>query len=887
MGTFNLSIDGKTVDCPEGANILTAARMHGIHIPSLCDHPDLKPFGACRICLVEDQKSGRLMASCVTPAAPNMVIVTRSARIDRHRRNIVRLMMAEHPESCLVCSKGNRCKLRQLAAELGIGDPRLYPMPNTKRFEQANPFIVRDLSKCILCGKCIRADHELVAVGAIDYNLRGFKARPATVHELPLEASTCTFCGTCVSLCPTGALSPNVARGTVLYAGTPEREVLSVCGFCGIGCSLALGVAGERVVEINPAHAPESVNRSTLCIRGHFAHDFLNCEHRLSRPLIRKDGRHEPVEWDEALTLITRRLKELKDARGGESLAFLGSSKCSNEENYLFQKLARTLTGAHNVDNGGFVYGQTLQRRFEVQTGGGRVTPLADLETADAVLVLGADPCRSLPVAGYVLKRAAAKGIPLLVADPRKTELARRAAIWLGLRPQSDVELLNGLSVLLQEAGGHDPVFIERHTAGYDAYRAGLAALDLDRICRSTGLEPGVLRAAARLLKGKKIALVIGSGILQQKYGGQALDAARNLSLATGSIGAPKAGIYFMAGENNQAGAADMGSAPDVLPGRQPVTDAAARSHWEQAWGCTLSATAGLDLAGMIQAAETGRLSALFVMGENPLRALPRSQQIRAAFEKLDFLVVQDILLTETARLADVILPAAAVSEKDGSFTNLEGRIQSFAAAVPPPGEARPDWQILDLLAGRLKAFEPFGSLEKIRAEIRRLVPMYADLDAGRQGWLQPVGPAGVSKTGDTAERIDFSPVITPAAALPVDDYPFTAILGTPRCHLGSGTRTGCSPRIQALGHAGDIELSFEDADALGLTDGDRVTVSSPHGSLRRNIRRRPADRRHQLFIPLAADAHEALQLVALSDPTAADAPGWKTCRVRIEKATT
>ncbi|MDY6973445.1 MAG: 2Fe-2S iron-sulfur cluster-binding protein, partial [Thermodesulfobacteriota bacterium] len=303
MEDITLTINGKGVSCLKGTSIMSAAEQEGIKIPNLCYHPDLQPFGACRLCLVEDEQTGRIMASCVTPAASNMAIRTDSERVLKHRKNIVRLMMAEHPESCVVCSKGNRCQLRQIAADLGLGQTDLYSMANYRPLEQANPFIVRDLSKCILCGKCVRADHELVVAGAIDYNLRGFRSRPATVHELPLEHSICTFCGTCVSICPTGALAPKNTR----YVGIPEREVLSTCGFCGVGCSILMGTARDKVVEVNPSHLEDSVNGSTLCIRGHFAHDFLNDKERLLQPAVRKNGQLEPVSWDEALGVITDR----------------------------------------------------------------------------------------------------------------------------------------------------------------------------------------------------------------------------------------------------------------------------------------------------------------------------------------------------------------------------------------------------------------------------------------------------------------------------------------------------------------------------------------------------------------------------------------------------
>lgn len=887
MDTIPLTIDGKKITCSAESSILEAAEQNGIKIPRLCHHPDLKPFGACRMCLVEDEKTGRLMASCVTPVARDMVLQTASARIVKHRRNIVRLMIAEHPESCIVCSKGNRCQLRQAAANLGIGETNLYRMPNFKPLEQANPFIIRDLSKCILCGKCIRADHELVVVGAIDYNLRGFGSRPATAHELGLEQSVCTFCGTCVSLCPTGALSIKNTR----FVGSPEYEEVSICGFCGVGCSLALGAADNRVIEANPAHLPQSVNGATLCVRGHFAHDFLNSSERLVGPLLRKSNNTNaamlaPVSWDEALDLTARRLMEIKYENGPQSIGFLGSSKCSNEENYLFQKIARVFIGTNNIDNGGYVYGQSLLKVFDEKTDGGyRMNRLADLSQAEVILILGADPNHSVPVVGYYLKRAAKQGVPLIVADPRRTELAGFSRLYLPVKPQSDLELINGLAALLHEKEAYDPKFIDRYTEGFSLFRYGLSSLDMDQVSRKTSLAKGAIRAAAELIKGKKIAVVIGHGILQQKNGMHALGAILNLTLMTGSLGRKGAGIFVLAKENNQQGAMDMGAMPDLLPGRQPQADQIVRKKWEKNWKIKLSPDDGLNMVRMIEAAEKGNLKALYILGENPLRALPESNRVRKALQNLDFLVVQDIINSETAKLADVVLAGAALSEKQGSVTNLEGRIQSFSPVVRPPGKAKADWQILDLLAGRLGARGSYDSLEKIRSEIRQFVPMYASLNGRQEAWIEMSGIKAIFQSNGTDGLISFYPVVSTEDEPADQDYPFTAIVGTQRYHLGSGTRTGASERIQKFASVGNIGLSPQDAADLGLDNGDTVDIRSQFGTVTRAIQLKPGLSPGSIFVPTGVHDNEAMNLFGLSDLTKPGAAGWKTCNVKIEKA--
>ena len=887
METIALTIDGKRISSPAGTSILEAAQHQGIKIPNLCYHPDLKPFGACRMCLVEDEKTGRLMAACVTPIAPDMMIQTASPRVVNHRRNIARLMIAEHPESCIVCSKGNHCQLRQIAARLGVGETDLYHMPNFKPLEQANPFIIRDLSKCILCGKCIRSDHELVVVGAIDYNLRGFQSRPATAHETGLEGSNCTFCGTCVSMCPTGALSTKNSS----YVGSPDREANSICGFCGVGCSLAIGASSERITEVNPAHLPESVNGATLCVRGHFAHDFLNSKLRLISPLRRKTETQDendlvPVDWDEALEFVTNRLIEIKNEYGPQSIAFLGSSKCTNEENYLFQKLARVSVGTNNIDNGGYCSGQFLMRVFDEKTDGGYgVNTLADLENAETIVVLGADPNHSVPVFSYYLKRAAKQGTPIIVVDPRRTELVSFASMWLQPKLHTDLELINALAAILHEKKSYDLAFIDNYTEGFSIFHYSLTSLDLDRVCRVTGIDRNCLTEVIETLSGKKIAFVVGHGILQQKYAMHTLGAIFNLSLLTGSLGTEGGGVYVLARENNQIGAMDMGACPNLLPGRQALNDDDTRKSWEKEWKVKLSPDPGLNMVRMIEAAEQGKLKALYIMGENPLRGLPQPQRVKKALDKLEFLVVQDILNTETAKLADVVLPGAAFSEKQGSFTNLEGRIQPFDPVTRPPGNARPDWEILDLLAAQIARTEGYGDLENIRMEIRQNVPAYADLNAKHPSWVEKTGHMVLFNPAGSDGLMTFYPVVTTEDEIEDKDYPYNAIMGSLRYHLGSGTRTAASERMHAFDLAGEVEIAPEDGAALGIADGDTIKVTSQFGKLQSVIRLKKEIRPGELFIPMAMNSNDAMNLIDLTDLAHPNSEGWKSVRVKLEKA--
>ncbi|MCP4665516.1 MAG: molybdopterin-dependent oxidoreductase [Deltaproteobacteria bacterium] len=736
MEKISLSIDGKSFTCSPGTSLLNAAEQQGIKIPRLCHHPHLEPAGACRLCLVEEEKTGRLLASCVTPAAPDMVILTNTPAIQKHRTNIVRLMMANHPESCIVCNKGNRCALRRIAAELGLGLTGLYPIPHYTGLEEANPFIVRDLSKCILCGKCIRACQELVVIGAIDYNLRGFRSRPATAHDRPLENSSCTFCGTCVSLCPTGALS---LKNDLPYAGTPERESFSVCGLCCVGCALNVGVSGERIVSVNPSPLWDTANGVTLCAWGRFPYDFLHAENRLTTPQILKEGRLNPLSWEKAIETVSERLMDIKGRFGPESVAFFGSLTCTNEENYLFQKIARVLFQTNNVDNGGRAAAQPFLSLIDEGTDGGyRMNPLAWLERrAEIIFFLGNSPSESAPVAGYYLKRAARKGIPLIVASSASMDLVHFSSLWLPVAPQGDLALINSLASLLLKEGASDSAFINRFTEGFDGYHDLLSSLDREKVRQDSGLDVTMLEKAAGLMKDRKIAFVVGEDILRGEGGMKTMDALYNLSLMTGSLGAVGAGFYILSSQNNQVGAYDMGAVPDALPGRRPIRNETARQEWEHIWETKISPNPGLNALQMIDEAEKGNLKALYILGDNPLRSLPDPDRVRKALENLECIVMQGTHENEISPFAHVVLPGAAFLEKGGSFTNMEGRVQRFGPVLSPPGDARPDWEILGLLCHKLGYPIFYDSYEKIDKEIRHTIPMYGDLNGDRQIWLK------------------------------------------------------------------------------------------------------------------------------------------------------
>jgi formate dehydrogenase alpha subunit len=737
-------------------------------------------------------------------------------------------------------------------------------MPRFLPYEDANPFIVRDLTKCILCGRCIWVDRELVVVGAIDYQFRGFDAYPATLHREPLERSSCTFCGTCVAACPTGALRAK----TPGYAGGPERWSPSVCGFCGAGCALQLGSAGGRVVEVEPGGRPETANGSTLCVRGRFEQDFLGSPDRLGAPRVKREGEQVPCSWEEALETATASIRAVRARSGPQSVAFLGSPSCTVEESYLFQKIARTLVGTNHVLLDGEV--DPVADRLT----GMQPLEMRRLEEAEAVVVAGIDPTEALPVLGYALKRAARwKDVPLVVVDSLRTGLVPFARSWLPAWPDGYAEVLDALAAAVLERTGEKAP--ERD--GYEGFARFVAGHEKETVCRRNGIHPGALERAADALAGKQAVFVTGRRALGLFAGTRTLRSLRNLSLVTGAPAASSA-YLFPACECNRTGALDMGVSRDLLPGRMPLREETGRRYWEQAWGVRLSPDPGLTPARLIREIEQGNLRALMVLGANPARSFPQPRRVREALAGLDLLVVQDILETGTAAQADVVLPGAAFGEKEGTFVNLEGRVQAFRPAVPAPGEARPDWSILGELFRRLSGTEGrYGEIADIREEVRRLVPGYEAVPFGE---------------GEGSPRFRGVPPGSPEDLLPFEasetipgpsenpDFPLWAVLGSPRCHAGSGTRTSRSARAAALEPMGGLEVSREDSEQCGLEPGDRARVVSAWGAVERVVELGRRVRPGLVEVATGVRGNVAMELMPLED--GATPPG--ACRVRIEK---
>jgi len=887
---IKLTIDNLEIVAEKGTTILKAALDNGIYIPHLCYHPDLEPVGVCRLCMIEIQGRG-LTISCRAPVEEGIEVKTESTEIDKVRKVAMELLVANHNVNCLACAQNNQCAIQKLAAYVGIDEKRMEQLRKTEGnipLDTSNPFFDRDPNKCVLCGICVRTCDEIQKVGGIDFTFRGPRTVVGTFDNKPIAESRCESCGECVVRCPVGALIPkNFQR--------PTREVKTVCPYCGVGCSFYLGVRGGKIVGTR-GDIDSPVNMGCLCVKGRFGFDFVNNPDRLKRPLVRKNGRLTETTWETALKLVAENLSIYH----GNEFAALSSAKCTNEENYLIQKFTRQIMGTNNIDHCARLCHAPSVAGLVQSLGSGAMTNSIDEITDSAcIMAVGTNTTAAHPIIGLRIKKAVSRGAKLIVANPKKIELCRFAHLFLQHRPGSDVALLMGMMRVIVEENLIDKKFIDEKCENFESFRESLKYYDADFVTKTTGVSWDKIQKAARCYATEKPASIFyAMGITQHTHGTDNVLATSNLALLTGNIAKASTGVNPLRGQNNVQGACDLGALPNVYPGYQRVDNQKVRDKFEKAWNISLSADPGLTHVEIFDDIERENIKALYIVGENPVISEANSHHVTESLKHLNFLVVQDIFLSETAQLADVVLPAASFAEKDGTFTNTERRIQRIRKAIEPIGQARPDWWITSEIARKMgKTGFEFSGPEEIMEEIASLTPSYHGITYDRleQSGLQwpcpatdhPGTPILHTERFATANGkgklvpLDYKP----SAEVPDSKYPF--ILTTDRSifHFHTGTMTRNVRGMDLLNGRELLDINPADAARLGIETNTPVQVSSRRGkvSVRANVTNICPPGVVSMTFHFAETPTNVLTNAAL-DPVA-KIPETKVCAVRIEKS--
>jgi predicted molibdopterin-dependent oxidoreductase YjgC len=920
MGEATLTIDGLQVPASEGMTVMDAALQSGIYIPGLCHHPDLKPVGACRLCMVEIEGRG-LVASCLAPAEQGLVVNTVSPEAERTRRVSVELLVANDRGECLTCAKNNSCGLQEVAAYIGITPERMARLRSPTEpppVDTSNPFFDFDPGKCVLCGICVRTCDEIVGVHAIDYAFRGYDTTISVFANKPVIDSRCVSCGECVVRCPVGALVPKEHR-------QPTREVSTVCPYCGVGCGIYLGVRGNEVI----ASRGDPGNRSSqgqLCVKGRYGFGFVNHEDRLTTPLIRVDGELKPASWDEALDYVAERLVQYR----GDSFASFCSAKTTNEDAYIQQKFARLLMQTNNVDHcARLCHAPSVLAMMTALGSGATSNSYVDFEQAGCLIVVGADPNSNHPVVAARIQRAVAgRGVKLIVINPRRVDLCDYADLWLRPRPGTDVALLNGLAKAILDEGLLDRDFVANRTEGFEEWAAVVHKYTLDHVEEVTGVSAEDICQAARMyanppfVRGRDgsslppfdkggsggisggSCLIWGMGITQHAAGTANAHGLLNLALVSGQIGKPGSGVSPLRGQNNVQGCGDAGCLPNTLPGYQAINDDNV-AGFQAAWGGhPLPKERGLMLTEAVEAMPEGRIKAVFIMGENPLLSEPDLHHAEEAFRSLEFLVVQDLFLHETAQIADVVLPATSFAEKDGTFTNSERRVQRVRKAIQPPGQSRPDWEIVcDLgrrvskrMGLRLEEQFTFDSPSQVWDEMARLIPFiegisYGRLEEGGVQWPCPTPDHPGTRylyaegfpRGPRAKFVAFDQGKA-AEEMPSKRYPFILNTGRVLYHWHGGTMTRRVAKLVARYPELPVAINPEDGRKHNLGDGQPVRITSRRGQLTGKALLTDGMRAGEIFIPFVKLEESAANFLTNSvyDPSS-KIPEYKVCAVRLE----
>ncbi|MEQ2529453.1 formate dehydrogenase subunit alpha [Bacillaceae bacterium CLA-AA-H227] len=930
---FSIEINGKEYPAKEGQTILDVAQSQDYVIPSICYHPNLGSIQTCDTCFV--QANGEMVRACVTKAEPSMQVDTQSPIVKDAQYEAMSRILKNHELYCTVCDNNNgNCVVHNTAEILEIEHQKYEFKPKPYPPDNSHPFYRYEPDQCILCGRCVEACQDLQVNETLTIDWSRENPRVIWDNDVPIDQSSCVSCGHCVTVCPCNALMEKSMLGEAGFlTGIPPKvlepmidmtkevepgykeifaiseveaamrksrvkRTKTVCTYCGVGCSFEVWTKDRHILKIEPqADAP--VNGISTCVKGKWGWDFVNSEERLTKPLIRQGDEFVEATWDEALDLIASKLHSIKRLHGPDSIGYIASSKCSNEENFLFQKFARSVMGTNNIDNcSRYCQSPATTGLMRTVGIGGDSGTMRDIEQSELIIVIGANPAESHPVLATRIKRAhKLHGQKIIVADIRKHELAERANLHVHPKPSTDLVWLSAITKYIFDQGWEDKDFLQGRVNDVEKYKESLEKFTLEYAEEITGLtREELIQLAEMVHEAKSVCILWAMGITQHLGGSDGSTAISNLLLVTGNYGRPGTGAYPLRGHNNVQGACDFGTMPAWYPGYEPVQDKEVRERYEKAWGVSLPEKPGLNNHQMVEGIQKGKLKALYLFGEDMAIVDSNSNHVHDAFEKLDFFVVQDVFFSKTAQFADVVLPAAPSLEKDGTFTNTERRIQRFHKVFEPLGDSKPDWLIFQELANKLGANWNYQDPSEIMAEAASLAPIFAGVSYERlDGWNSLVWP--VHKDGTDTPLLYKDKFFFPdgkARLYSVDWTPPFEAGEEYDLHLNNGRllehfhEGNMTYRSEGLTHKVPhpwLDVSEELAAERGLEDGALVRLTSPYGQVKVRVMVTDRVRGKEIYLTMnSSEDYEAVnRLTSSYHDKITHTPNYKEMGVKMD----
>ena len=914
-GKIRFTMDGQEVEANPGETIWEVANGRGLVIPHLCHKPapGYRPDGNCRACMVEVEGERTLVASCIREPSDGMVVTTNSNRAETARKMVVEMLVADQPTRDESHDKSSH--LWDMADANGVSESRLPKLEEARvpLLDDSHVAMKVNLDACIQCGLCVRACREVQVNDVIGMAGRGHDAYPTFDISDPMGASSCVACGECVQACPTGALMPAsvVDEEQTGDSADYDSETETVCPFCGVGCKVSLKVKDGKVKYVEGINGPANENR--LCVKGRFGFDYIHHPHRLTKPLIRRDDapakglnvdpgdlstHFREATWEEAMDLAAKGLMRLRD-ENLKNVAGFGSAKCTNEEAYLFQKFIRQGFGHNNVDHCTRLCHASSVSALIENVGSGAVTAtFNEIENADVAIVIGCNPIENHPVAATYFKQFTKRGGKLIVMDPRGVGLRRFAAEMVQFRPGADVSMLNAIMNVIVTEELYDSQYIHRWTENWEAEKAHLAQFTPEAMSEICGVSPEQLRRVARTFAEGKAGLIFwGMGVSQHIHGTDNSRCLISLALMTGNVGKPGAGLHPLRGQNNVQGASDAGLIPMFLPDYQSVTDDGIRAHFSDVWQSgDFSNEKGLTVTEIVDEVYAGNIKGMYILGENPAMSDPDVEHARDAFAKLDLMIVQDIFLTETANYADIILPASALYEKNGTVSNTNRQVQRVRPAVAPPGEAREDWAVTVDLAKRIGLNWDYSDVSQVFAEMKRTMKSLDNITWERLETetitypsLSETDPGQAIVFGDGFPRPEGRARFTPASVIPPDeapdgDYPMIMTTGRQLEHWHTGSMTRRSKVLDAVEPEANCSLNPRTLKLMGIEPGEMIRLSTRRGSIEIMARADRAIAEDMVFVPFAYVEAAANVLTNPAIDPYGKIPEFKFSAVRVEK---